>query len=142
MNYKQLLNFYFNAEALNGAMDGLAMRFATSSADGVKGCGYYAEKICRVIEAKVAMGELWNFLDGVLSSVTQEDRRVLSLYSQRRGRVSRGEHAAGAISNEDEKALHRVLMKFSRRVSGRLHRFAEQVNVLKNYYCLINVRGR
>lgn len=143
MNYKRLLKFYFCADGLNGAMDALLIRFATASADCVKSCEYYAEKMSRVIEAKAALGELWFFLDGVLSSVTEEDRQVLKAYSVSRARArGGGRRAGGAKSGEksaQEKALHRSLMKFSRRVRGRLDRFAEQVNVLREYYCLVGV---
>ena len=134
MNYKQLLKFYFCADGLNGMLDALLMRFALSSADAIKGCEHYAQKMCRIIGDKAALSELWSFLDKALSSVTEEDRRVLKAYSLSRRRAKGGR---GGVTAEEGKALHRSLVKFSRRVSGRLKCFAEQVNVLRQYYCLV-----
>ena len=142
MNYKSILKFYFNADGLNGAMDSLLIRYATASADSVKGWEFHAERVCKLIEAKQALSELWRFLDGVLSSVTEDDRRVLKEYSGARRKAVGEGRRAGEENREGEKALHRSLMKFSRRVSGRLERFAEQVKVLREYYCLIGVPGR
>ena len=137
MNYKHLLKFYFCAEAMNGALDALLIRFATASAESDKGCEYFADKMCRVIEAKAALGQLWAFLDSVLSSVTEEDRKVLKAYTESR----RKERGADGKNSAEGRALHRSLMKFSRRVNGRLDRFAEQVNVLRDYYCFVREGG-
>ena len=137
LNYKRLLKFYFCADGLNGAMDSLIIRFATSSADCAKSCEYYADKISRVIQAKTALGELWAYLDSVLSSVTEEDRRVLKAYSERGTRSRAAKSVAEGEKCAQDKAVHRSLMKFSRRVRGRLDRFAEQVKVLQEYYCFV-----
>lgn len=136
MRYKHLLKFYFFADGLNAVLDALAVRIAVSSADCFKGCAYYAEKIARVIEAKDKLGELWRFLDGVLCSMKEGDRAALFAYATSRSK-------RGALKSDgEEKALHRALMAFSRRVSGRLVKYSEQVNVLSKYYCLINCRSR
>ena len=113
-------------------MDGLTFRLAKASADCFNGCEYYAEKICRVIEAKNELNALWLFLDNALSTMTESDRSALKRYCGRRGKLS-GE----TLEGEAAKAEHRALMKFSRRMSGRLERYAEQVKVLREYYCLI-----
>ena len=140
MNYKHLLAFYFYADGLNGALDSACVRLAVSSADHSKGCEYYAEKICALIEAKGALNELWLFLDGALSSMKERDRTALKAYADSRGKRER--LAAMTAAGCDEKAVHRSLMKFSRRVSGRLRRYAEQVKVLREYYCLLRVPER
>ena len=132
LRYRHLLKFYFFADGLNEVLDALAVRIALSSADCFKGCAYYAEKIGKVIEAKSRLGELWRFLDGVLKSMKEGDRTVLFAYASSRSK--RGEH----MSDGEAKALHRALMKLSRRVSGRLEKYSEQVNVLSKYYCLIS----
>lgn len=131
MNYKHLLAFYFYADGLNGALDNACVRLAKASADHFKGCEYYAEKICDVIGAKGALNELWLFLDNALSSMKESDLVALKAYAD-----SRGKKLAQAVES-DRKAIHRSLMKFSRRVSGRLVRYAKQVNVLREYYCLL-----
>lgn len=161
MNYKQLLKFYFYADGLNGALDKLAVHYAVSSADCAKGWDYYADKICALTEAKAELAELWAFLDGALSSVTEEDRRALKAYSVSAGRAGRAfaRIAAGGGNGGKQrevtaesadlaetagktggKELHRSLMKFSRRVSGKIGRFSEPVKVLKEYYCFLNTR--
>ena len=132
MNYKHLLKFYFFADGLNGAMDSLTFRLAKASADCFNGCEYYAEKICRVIEAKNALNALWLFLDNAMGTMTESDRLALKAYSQ-----SRGKRGGETLEKEEAKAEHRALMKFSRRMSGRLEKYAEQVKVLREYYCLI-----
>ncbi len=132
MRYKHLLKFYFFADGLNEVLDALAVRIAISSADCFKDCAYYAEKIGRVIEAKSRLGELWRFLDGVLSSMKEGDRTALFAYAASRSKLS------ASTSDGEAKALHRALMKFSRRVSGRLAKYSEQVDVLSKYYCLVN----
>ena len=135
MNYKHLLAFYFYADGLNGALDNVCVRLAKASADHFKGCEYYAQKICAVIEAKGALNELWLFLDGALSSMKEADRTALKAYADSRGKRAQLNNLQ--TEEDDKKAIHRSLMKFSRRVSGRLERYAEQVNVLREYYCLL-----
>ena len=131
MRYKHLLKFYFFADGLNEVLDALTVRIAISSADCFKSCESYAEQIGAVIEAKCKLGELWQFLDGAVGSMKEGDKNVLFAYA-----ASRSERGAYA-SDSEAKALHRALMKLSRRVSGRLEKYAEQVNVLSKYYCLI-----
>lgn len=119
-------------------MDAIILRYATSSADCFNGCEYYAEKMCRVIQAKADLGELWAFLDRVLSSVTEEDRRVLKIYSEsRRKEKSAAVSGGGQEESAAKRALHRSLMKFSRRLRGRLASFARQIGVLREYFCLV-----
>lgn len=132
MNYKHLLKFYFFADGLNGAMDSLTFRLAKASADCFNGCEYYAEKILLVIEAKNALNALWLFLDNAVSTMTEGDRAALKRYCE-----SRGRKGVEALGKDAAKAEHRALMKFSRRMNGRLERYAEQVKVLREYYCLI-----
>lgn len=136
MRYKHLLKFYFCADGLNAVLDALTVRIALSSADCFKDCGYYAEKIGGIIEAKSRLGELWRFLDGVLNSMKEGDREALFAYVTSRSK--RGAY----MSDGEAKALHRALMKFSRRVSGRLVKYSEQVNVLSKYYSLIGCGKR
>ncbi len=64
---------------------------------------------------------------------TEEGERATS------GKGEAGERAAGGgyYGGEGGKALHRALMKFSRRVSGRLKRFAPQIKLLGEYYWLL-----
>lgn len=132
MDYKHLLKFYFYADGLNGALDDACVRFAKASADCFKGCEYYAHKICAVIEAKQELNELWLFLDSALSTMTDGDKIALKGYAE-----SKGKRGGEVIGVEAAKAEHRALMKFSRRVSGRLERHKKQVNVLREYYCLV-----
>jgi len=134
VNYKHLLKFYFCADGLNDALDAVIVRLANSSADGFKGCEYYAERISKVIEAKSGLNELWLFLDGAIKTMNDGDVAALLSYSARRERGGAGDKTA-------EKAEHRALMKLSRRLSGRLERFAEQVKVLREYYCLVGAHS-
>ena len=136
VNYNHILKFYFFADGLNSAMDALAVRLALSSAACVKDCGYYAERICGVIEAKCALNGLWLFLDRAIGTMTDGDKTALKAYCE-----SRGNKCGGTTAEAQAKAEHRALMKFSRRMSGRLERYAEQVNVLREYYSLIGTAG-
>lgn len=133
MNYRQLLKFYFRADRLNDALDALALRYAERSADFVASWEYYADNICRITEAKAALGRLWAFLDWAMSTMKDDDRATLEKYSRERARRPR----TLSCDEGGGKALHRSLMKFSRRVSGKMERFSEQVKVLGEYFCLL-----
>ncbi len=152
VNYKQLLKFYFYAEGLNAALDELSLRYAVSSACDRYGWERYADRICALTEAKTDLGELWAFLDGAMSTVTEEDRRALAAYCGGAGQSARGfglfprneEEGGGEFKAEGDggKAVHRSLMKFSRRVGGKIGRFGRQLEVLREYYCLLGARGQ
>lgn len=143
MKYKRLLKFYFNVDGINGALDSLLLRYATASADCYNGCEYYADRMCRVIQVKSDLGELWAFLDNALSSVTEQDRRTLESYSEKRRKERKGTILSEGTEEEsvEKRALHRSLMKFSRRVSGRIKSFERQISVLQEYYCLVFAPG-
>ncbi len=106
-----------------------------ASADCFKGCGYYAERIGELIEAKSMLGELWSFLDGVLGGMPEDDRLVLRSYAL--SGFNRRKERFAHDDKERDKAVHRALMKLSRRVKDRLQRYEKQVNVLCSYYSLV-----
>lgn len=138
MSYKQLLKFYFFADGLNSVMDGLCLRFALSSANCFKECEYYAEKISGVIEAKRELNGLWLFLDGALCTMTERDRQALKGYASSAGKRESGFEGVGGVGRDRcAKEVHSAMMKFFRRIKGRLQKYAKQVNVLREYYSLI-----
>lgn len=128
MKSKQLIRFYFSAGNVNKALDNLILDKALKSAACEKSCEYYAERILALIEAKAELGKLWNYLDGVVSSLTQRERTVLKFYGGLRAGLSK-------LSVRQAKEVKRVTVKFTRHARF-LGRFGEGVRLVKQYYCL------
>lgn len=128
MKSKQLIRFYFSAGNVNKALDNLILDKALKSANYGKSCEYYAERILALIEAKAELSKLWNYLDGVVSSLTQRERAVLKFYGGLRAGLSK-------LSVRQAKEVKRVTVKFTRHARF-LGRFGEGVRLVKKYYCL------
>lgn len=105
---KKLLRFYFRAERLNVVLDGAAMRAALASASGGYAGEHYADRIITIIDAKRKLSSLWAYLNEVISSLSDGDRRVLAYYAQLQGGYS-------ALPAAQAKAVRRVVVKFVRR---------------------------
>lgn len=129
MKSKRVLRFYFNAGALDKAMDNLILRFACVAA-GAEGRGeYYAEKILGIIEAKDALAEFWRYLDGAARGLPCEDVGLLRFYAGLRTGISR-------LDEQKRKDVKRALIKFTRRArfAGR---FAKAEAIVERFYCLL-----
>lgn len=129
MNGKRLLKFYFGADGLNRALDNIMIKHAMSSGDYLRGGEYYAEKIFAVISAKDELSKLWRYLDGVIASFKDSEKKVLKFYGGMRGGIAK-------LSQEERREIKRVTVKFSRRARS-VERFESAVNLVKKYYCLI-----
>lgn len=129
MKSKQLIRFYFSAGSINKALDNLILDRALKSANYGRSCEYYTERILALIDAKEELSKLWNYLDGVLSSLTQKERAVLKFYAGLRIGLSK-------LSEARAKEVKRVTVKFTRHARF-LGRFGEGVRLVKKYYCLI-----
>lgn len=129
MKSKRILKFYFFADGLNGALDNYIMKLAVSSGDPVRGGEYFARKICSIIEEKSALGELWQYLDGVLGAFSKSEKRILRFYGATRRGIS-------SFTQAERREIKRVTVKFSRHAAG-LARFAQGLELLGKYYCLL-----
>ena len=124
---KKLLRFYFGADSLERAFDNLILCKAYDfGADTVA----TAERICAVIGDKMKLERLWGYLDCVISTFSDEEKKVLSSYSARRDLP---------LSASGLRAVKRAVIKFTRR-ARRLCEFEDCYEVLKRYYCLIGVK--
>lgn len=129
MKSKRVLRFYFNAAALNGAMDNLIMRYACVAA-GAEGRGeYYAEKMLALIAAKDELAEFWRYLDGVTGDIPLKDVEILRFYAGLRTGISR-------LDEEKRKDVKRALIKFTRR-ARRAERYAAAEELINRFYCLL-----
>lgn len=126
---KQLMRFYFSAGSLNRALDNIVTRLAMSSGQDVyAGCEEYFDKICKVLEDKRSLSELWARLDGVLCNMTERDRATLKFYAA----------ARVGVKGDEKKEIHRAAVKFARRAGGLLKSGGELYSVLCAYRCLIS----
>lgn len=128
MKSKQLIRFYFSADNVNKALDNLILDEALKSANYGKSCEYYAERIFALIEAKAELNRLWNYLDGVVSALTQREREVLKFYGGLRVGLSK-------LAVRQAKEVKRVTVKFTRHARF-LGRYGEGVRLVNKYYCL------
>lgn len=129
MKSKRVLRFYFNAGALNGAIDNLIMRYACLSAGAEGGGEFYAEKILKLIGAKDKLGEFWRYLDEAAEKIPVKDVEILRFYARLRTGISR-------LSEDMRKDIKRSLIKFTRRARFA-DRFAEAQALIDNFYCII-----
>ena len=71
---KKILRFYFGADSLERAFDNLIERKAYDfEADTLE----VAERLIEVIGDKMKLQRLWGYLDGVISSLYENEREVL-----------------------------------------------------------------
>ena len=126
MKPKKILRFYFGADSLERAFDNLIMSKAFDfGADTLE----TAERLCAIIGEKMRLERLWSYLDGIISTFSDEEREVLNSYSSRRG---------SPLSDTERRAVKRAVIKFTRR-ARRLCEFTDDYTILKKYYCLIKV---
>lgn len=126
---KSLMRFYFSAGSLNRALDNIITRLALSSGqDTFAGCEEYFDKICKVLEDKRSLSELWARLDGVLCNMTERDRATLKFYAA----------ARGGVKGEEKREIHRAAVKFARRADSLLKSCSELYSIMCTYRCLIS----
>ena len=129
MKVKRILRFYYCAEGLERAFDNLIMKIATSSFD--KSCFQGADRLCRIIEEKSELSRLWEYLDGIIPRLSEEERASLEEYAKLRCGIKK-------LDADDVKRLRRAVVKFKRR-ARRLNNFSKGVELVGKYYCLIPV---
>lgn len=129
MKSKQLIRFYFSAGRINKALDNLILDKALKSANHPGSCEYFAERILALIDVKKELSKLWNYLDNVVSSLTERERSVLKFYGRLRVGLTK---LAPAHANE----VKRVTVKFTRH-ARLIERYVEGVQLVKEYYCLM-----
>ena len=126
LKVKRILRFYFSAESLEGAFDNLIMKFACAPySDAERG----AERILKIICEKGELSKLWNYLDGVMVTLSPEERGALQSYAALRCGVKK-------LDDNMRKKLRRSVMKFTRH-ARRLEGFTEGLRLVSKYYCLI-----
>lgn len=127
MKIKRILRFYFCAENLESAFDNLIMKIALSSFD--KSSFNCADRLCRVIGEKKELAKLWDYLDGIIPNLSEEERAALEEYARLRCGIKR-------LCADDVKRLRRAVIKFKRR-ARRLDGFLKGAELVGKYYCLI-----
>lgn len=126
MKSKQLIRFYFGADALNDNLDKMITRYAYGAAE--TGTEQAAEKIISIIEIKDGLQGLWAYLDGAMSELSGGEREVLKFYGGLRVGI-RG------LPDGSAREIRRVTAKFTRRLR-RVGRFGEELKLLRRFYCL------
>ena len=129
MKVKRILRFYYCAEGLERAFDNLIMKIAVSSFD--KSCFSGADRLCRIIAEKSELSRLWDYLDGIIPCLSEEERVSLEEYAKMRCGIKK-------LGADDVKRLRRAVVKFKRR-ARRLNNFSKGVELVGKYYCLIPV---
>ncbi|MDE6868145.1 MAG: hypothetical protein K2J83_03260 [Clostridia bacterium] len=127
MKVKRLLRFYYCAEGLERAFENLILKIALSSYG--KSCFYNADRLCRIIDEKSELNKLWNYLDGIIPALSQEERTSLKEYAEMRCGIKR-------LCGEDFKRIRRAVVKFKRR-ARRLDGFTRGAELVGKYYCLL-----
>lgn len=128
MKIKQLMRFYFSSGSLDRALDSIVTRLALySGRDVYVGCEEYFDRICKVLDDKRSLSELWARLDGVLGGMTEKDRATLKLYAA----------ARTGVKDEEKREIHRAAVKFARRAGGLLKN-GKLYSVLCTYRCLLS----
>lgn len=129
MKINSLLLFYYSAGSLNRALDNIITRLALAAGqDAYAGCEKYFDKICKVMEDKRLLGELWARLDGVIRNMTERDRAALKAYAA----------AREGIKGDKKREIHRAAVKFARRAAGLIQGGGKLYPVLCAYRCLIS----
>lgn len=127
MRTKQLLRFYFRADAieyrLNALIKNEASRSAYSGREGV----YHMERIAGLIEAKDDLVALWRYLNGAVAPLAESDISALREYA-----ISRRTERDGG----KRRKIVNALKKFGRR-SGGVSRYSRAMEILSEYYCLL-----
>lgn len=127
---KKILRFYFSAEKLNGALDNMILSCALGAYGDLGACEIRAERMVALIDAKARLSELWGWLDGALALFPETDRAVLERYAKMRGGVTR-------LGEAERRDIHRVVVRFTRRVEGRLGRFSDGIRLVNRYYAFL-----
>ena len=120
----KILRFYFGAGSLERTLDNLIIDRALNLEGNALDT---AERLCEIIGEKIQLEKLWKYLDGVLSTLSGEEREVLAFYSARRD---------GPLSAAQMRAAKRTVIKFTRHARN-IGNFADSFEVLNKYYCLI-----
>lgn len=126
MKSKRLIRFYFSADKLERALDNLIITNAFKTGIDAEEC---AGNIIEIIEVKKRLGELWQYLDGIISGLSERERGVLEFYGRTRIPLS-------ALDIPRRRAVRRVVMKFCRRARFT-ERFGEGVRLVGTYYALL-----
>ncbi|MDE7301251.1 MAG: hypothetical protein K2N47_03690 [Clostridia bacterium] len=129
MKIKKYLRFYYSAGGLENRLDDFILRYALKSGEGVNNCEACFDKIQKLILDKATLAGLWARIDEVLKKMTVRDKQSLKRYAGIRG-VKR-------LPEEDQRELHRAVMKFTRRSGGLINATVSQYKTLCAYYCLL-----
>lgn len=128
LKIKKILRFYFFADSLEKALNNLIINSAFSSANSPE-VETYAERICNLIGEKQSLSRLWEYLDGILSGLSVEERAVLKGYAEMRCGIKK-------LCDEKRREIKRVAVKFTRR-ARRLESFVTAMGLVSKYYCVI-----
>jgi hypothetical protein len=129
LNSKRILHFYFNADGVERALNNLIEVNALRSqyfADGE----ICAEVLIQLIAEKNELSLLWVFVNEIITALPTHDRQLLERYAHMRCGISR-------LDDKERKDIRRALVKFVRRVRGKLDRYARTLAIIDKYYCLI-----
>lgn len=108
---KKLIKFYYGADGVNAALDGVVRLIALSSWRDAYGGEHAFEEAGRIVGIKAELSALWADLDGVMGGLSAGDALVLEKYSKGRPSEYYGDP-------DGCRALRRALMKFKRRLGN------------------------
>ncbi len=129
MKSKRILKFYFGAEGLNSTLDKLILKVACSSCRVQSDGEREVSRVLALVGAKEELSKLWGYLDGVISEMSEEDKKALEEYSSMRC----GEGMSDAAHR---RGIKKSLMKFARH-ARIAERFSEGMRLVNEYYCLL-----
>ena len=124
------MRFYFTADKLDRALDGLILSITEKAAEGVRNCEYYADKICAVIEDKAELKKLWNYLNNVISEFGVKEAEILKFYALSHKSIVK-------LPENVRKSVKSAAVKFSRRAYA-VKAYEREVKVADKYCCLFN----
>lgn len=116
---------------MNDALDCYILRRALSSFDGQDGGLKAVDKITNLIDKKILLAKLWAFLDGTIKKFGDGDVAVLEKYALMRCGIYR-------LCESERRQIRRVVIKFTRRIAGKISRFEQAVEIIDAYFCLLN----
>ena len=123
MKVKHVLKFYFTAAAADERLDRLILKRATSVGGG-RDAYECAERVAELVEKKMALGDFYRFLDGVMRAFSESERGVLREYAFSPREAREGEKAREA---------HRLAVAFARRIKGCGERFREGIAAMRDF---------
>lgn len=126
LKLKKVLRFYFSADKLERTINGLIMKYACAA-----DCQSSAERICTLIEEKIELSVFWNYIDGIMRGLSDEERNSLREYAFMRVALKKQ-------PDDIYKRIKRAAAKLKRRAT-RVENFTRGAELADKYNCILSV---